>query len=510
MVGVGMFLLGGAMNWATSASNKVLTRITNDGLLPEVLLKPHPRYGTTYRLICLILGLQLVTILISAGRLEVLGELYAFGVVWSLVFQTLSVLVLRWRNRQPRPYRVPLNLRIGSVEVPIGLGLILIVLLAAALVNLLARPVLAPLVGGGFMLVLVVLFQFFEYQNEKRRQGEGQPDREEFQQQATAEVTADSLDLNKLYRKLVAIRSPHNLFMLEKALAETDPVTTGMVVMTAKVLPTGEPHPEQLALDAEDQQLLTAVLQCAETTGKHVKPLIVPTNNPLYAILQTAKDLQAHELLVGASNQYTADEQLDQVAFYWIHLHQGQPAPLTVRILSRDRDISLDLAGGNRIPKLGERRARSVADLRAAGIGVDRVILVHDGSPATSDLFQVVLTMLDPKVTLALVPVVPLGKDPLNGHSLVKQDRERARQLGRDMPIYEVTEDVAGGVVQLAREGQYGLIILPLPAELASGANRPLDDRSRFILQHAHCPVFLAAPPVIPDEVVDNPPHASN
>ena len=91
---------------------------------------------------------------------------------------------------------------------------------------------------------------------------------------------------------------------------------------------------------------------------------------------------------MGASNKYTADEQLEQIAFYWINLHGGEPAPLTVRILSRDRDMYLDLGGGNRIPKISERQARSVAELRAAGVGVDRVLLLHDGSPASSDLFQ--------------------------------------------------------------------------------------------------------------------------
>src|SRR5207248_8652747 len=164
---------------------------------------------------------------------------------------------------------------------------------------------------------------------------------------------------------------------------------------------------------------------------KEVKPLIVPTNNPLHAVLNSAKDLQAHELIMGGSNKYTADEQLEQIAFYWINLHGGDPAPLTVRILSRDRDMYLDLAGGNRIPKISERKARSVAELRAAGVGVDRVLLLHDGSPANSDLFQGVLTMLDPEVALGIVPVVPPGSDPLNGHSVVHQDQERARQLGR-------------------------------------------------------------------------------
>src|SRR5262249_4907006 len=165
-----------------------------------------------------------------------------------------------------------------------------------------------------------------------------------------------------------------NLFMLEKALAETDPETTGVVVMTAKVTPPDGASSADLNLDSYDQELMTAVVQRAERAGKQVKPLIVPTNNALYAVLQTAHDLQAHELIMGASNKYTADEQLEQAAFYWINLHGGQPAPLTVRILSRDRDLYFDLAGGNRIPKISERRARSVAELRAAGVGVDRVL----------------------------------------------------------------------------------------------------------------------------------------
>src|SRR5438309_4848201 len=179
--------------------------------------------------------------------------------------------------------------------------------------------------------------------------------------------------------------------MLEKAMTETDPDSTGVVVMTAKLEPPGDGAPLPPSLDSYDQQLMTAVVERAERAGKQVKPLIVPTNNPLFAVLNTAKDLQAHELIMGASNKYTADEQLEQIAFYWINLHDGQTAPLTVRILTRDRDMYLDLGGGNRIPKISERKARSVAELRAAGVGVDRVLLVYDGSAGGSDLFQAVL-----------------------------------------------------------------------------------------------------------------------
>ena len=84
--------------------------------------------------------------------------------------------------------------------------------------------------------------------------------------------------------------------------------------------------------------------------------------------------------------------------------------PLTVRILSRNRDVYLDLAGGNRIPKISERQARTVAELRSAGVGVSHAMLVHFDTPESSDLFKAVLTMLDPQVSLTLVPVALRGK----------------------------------------------------------------------------------------------------
>src|SRR5262249_17498214 len=159
------------------------------------------------------------------------------------------------------------------------------------------------------------------------------------------------------------------------------------------------------------------------------------TNNPLHAVLKTAKDLHANEVVMGASNKYTAEEQLDQIAFYWISLHDGPPAPLTVRVISRDRDVHLDLAGGNRIPRISERQARWVAEARAAGEGVDRVLLGHEGTQAGSDLFRAVLTMLDPQVVLALVPAVADGAGSDNGTGLIQQDEERARRLGRELSL---------------------------------------------------------------------------
>ena len=107
--------------------------------MPDWFLKPHPRYGTTYRILYLILGLQLFTIVVSRGDVLLLGEAYAFGVVWSFVFKALAMVVLRFKDPRPREYKVPLNIRIGKYEVPIGLMLIFLVLLVTAVANLLTK-----------------------------------------------------------------------------------------------------------------------------------------------------------------------------------------------------------------------------------------------------------------------------------------------------------------------------------------------------------------------------------
>ena len=496
---VGFLILAGAVNTAIIGSNGVLNRVAEDGVLPDWFLRPHPRYGTTYRVLYLITALQLAVIWISRGDMILLGEAYAFGVVWSFVFKALAMVVLRFKDPTPREFKVPLNLRVGRVELPIGLGLIFLVLLFTALLNLFTKEV-ATVGGIAFTVVFLTIFLVSEHYHEKYVHGGKHHHLEQFNQQTTDEVTAAALGLRRHYHKLVAIRSPQNLYMLEKTLAETDPDTTDVIVMTAKEVPAGDSG-AKANLDEYDQQLMTAVVDRAEKAGKEVKPLILPTNNPLFAVIKTAKDLQAQELVMGASNKYTADEQLEQIALYWFNVNSGQPAPLTVRLLGRGRDVHLDLAGGNRIPKISERRARSVAELRAAGVGVDRVLLVHDGSPEGSDLFQAVLTMLDPQVELTFVTFNQGGNSFGNGESLIQADRERAKQLGRELEVETLKGEPGPDIVRLAQEGRYDLIILPLPPELPAGQTHPIDDRTNYILRHAHCRVFLASPPAIPQDV---------
>ena len=113
VVVVGFLILAGAVNTAIVGSNGVLNRVSEDGVLTDWFRKPHKRFGTTYRLINLIVVLQIVTILLSRGNVFVLGEAYAFGVVWSFAFKALAMFVLRFKepDAPTREWKVPLNPR---------------------------------------------------------------------------------------------------------------------------------------------------------------------------------------------------------------------------------------------------------------------------------------------------------------------------------------------------------------------------------------------------------------
>jgi len=111
--------------------------------------------------------------------------------------------------------------------------------------------------------------------------------------------------------------------------------------------------------------------------------------------------------------------------------------------------------------------------------------------------------MLDAKVALDLIaiPQADTSSPPLD--SVLERDRERARTLGREIKVHALDGHFGAELVRLAREGHYELIIVSLPRERQIERGRPWDAETDFVLAHAHCPVFLAAAPLIPAEVTD-------
>ena len=338
---VGVLILSGAVNTAIVGANGVLNRISEDGVLTPAFRKPHPRYGTSYRLINLIVSLQIFTIVATRGNVYLLASLYAFGVIWSFAFNGLSVTVLRFTEPQKREFKVPGNLTIAGVELPLGLGLITVFLFTIAILNLFTKP-LATISGITFSIVFLIIFNISEHVTHKSEKGKHEM-REEFRVAEQPLVSREEMSIRP-GNIVVAIRDPRNLYYLRDVLRSTDTTKTDVVVMTARIYHREHAFSGSTQYDTDElfeeyeQQLFTKVVEMAEKEGKTVKLMVVPTGNVFDAIVQTAQRLESAVIVCGLSNRLTLDEQAKMTGDAWERLPEPKPR-LRMEIHSPDGTV---------------------------------------------------------------------------------------------------------------------------------------------------------------------------
>ncbi len=354
VVVVGTLILAGAVNTAIIGSNGVLNRVAEDGVLPNWFRKPHTRFGTTSRLINTVVILQVVTIVLSRGDVNLLGEAYAFGVVWSFSFNALSVLVLRFKQPDNREWKVPLNVRVGNVEIPIGLGLITLFLFTLACINVFTKE-LATIAGVGFTFTFFVVFSVSERINRKEK-ARNRQDLEQFRLDQSTEVSQQNLHARP-GNVLVACRNPFHLEHLERTLAKTDTRKVDIVVLsvhrvTAAASGEYDLNADQIFAIAE-QDLFTKVVTIAEKAGKHVELLAVAAADPWVGMVQTAQRLQSSRIVTGLSPLF-ADNPAEQgkvVGEAWEQLEAPRPS-LSLEVVLPDASKSLFFNLGPHPPRL--------------------------------------------------------------------------------------------------------------------------------------------------------------
>lgn len=357
---VGALILSGAVNTAIIGANSVLNRVAEDGVLLSWFRKPHRTYGTTYRIISSIALLQLITILLSRGDVYLLGEAYAFGVVWSFFLKSLGVIVLRYQ-RKDQEYRTPLNFRIAGIEVPFGLIVTSAVLFLVALANLFTKQV-ATISGLSFTFVLFLLFTISEHINLKKH-SRSSGALEEFNLDHQEEVDDKSINV-KPGCTLVAVRDYNKMAHLQWVFDTSNLRQKNVVVMTVRPLSAGEGEYE---LDREqyfahyERDLFSHVVQMAEKAGRHVELLVVPAINPLDAIVQTAARLKAAFLVTGSSPRMSIEELARRLGLSWEQLPEPHH-PFSLAIVSKDRKPHY-VALGPHVPRLWPEDVERVHDI---------------------------------------------------------------------------------------------------------------------------------------------------
>jgi amino acid transporter len=337
VVVVGVLILSGAVNTSIIGANGVLNRLAEDGVLTAWFRKPHKKFGTSYRLINAIVGLQLATIIASRGEVKLLGEAYAFGVVWSFFMKALGVLVLRFR-RHDQEYKTPINLHIAGREWPIGLIVTTLVLFFVAVANLFSKEV-ATISGVGFTLLLFVVFTISSHLNAKDRR-ETKQGLEHFNLDLRPEITTGT---GAIHARpgciLVAVRNYNRMTHLENVLQKTNLRRHDIVVMTVRGITTGAGEYDlaenQLFTD-DERELFTRVVAMAEKEGKTVDLLAVPAVDPFDAMVQTAAKLKASRLVTGVSARMDSEELARRIGAAWEKLPEPRHA-FSLEIITPDR-----------------------------------------------------------------------------------------------------------------------------------------------------------------------------
>ena len=150
-------LLVFASNTALIGTYNVFLALSRMHFLPKTLTATNKWRGTPHWAILVATAIPVAVVVVTAGNVGLLGDLYAFGLLGAFSVTCVALDIVRFHERNEADRTGPQAVNVGRVR--FGLGLLTTFLVTVAWVtNLFAKP-LATAFGGGVVLIgLAVAF----------------------------------------------------------------------------------------------------------------------------------------------------------------------------------------------------------------------------------------------------------------------------------------------------------------------------------------------------------------
>jgi len=165
---LGAALLLISSNAGVYGSSRIMYSMAKNNLTPKVFTYVQPRFATPVISLVVFSGIALIELIFSGltpNALQTLGDMYAFGAATSYTLVFVSLLRLRFTDRQtPRTFRVPWNVTIrrgaDPVDIPI-VGVLGLLGIASVLVMVILTHPIGRIAGPVWIGCGLVGFYFY-------------------------------------------------------------------------------------------------------------------------------------------------------------------------------------------------------------------------------------------------------------------------------------------------------------------------------------------------------------
>jgi len=171
---LGATLLLISANSGVFGASRITYSMARFNLLPHWFAKVHPKFRTPIRSLVVFSGIALVELWLaglSSNVYDVLANVYAFGAATSYMLVFVSLLTLRFKDPwTPRPFKVPLNIKIRGKDGEIRLLPIVGILGFLGISSIIFLVVLTHSIGriaGPGWIVLGLLIYFWHRRRNK-------------------------------------------------------------------------------------------------------------------------------------------------------------------------------------------------------------------------------------------------------------------------------------------------------------------------------------------------------